>query len=394
MYVSKNGFIIPEVYKDLQASLRDGNLEKCCHWMVELVVSGELKSLVNWIIMFISDEYVSTNILFYDFVVKKLNIIKDGKYNWKKSKAIKESIAEIVVCLGKQKSVRNIFFKNDQLGKQKDYVDHICLHAAKEYKEIKDVFSFFIGNSIFTVICHLYEMILRGDARNAMKVFYYIIQKGTIKECETLSVANLEDTISKCKNDSVWLLWQLLYLFGERPEIERGMRTYIDTIFKLFCFEYSKKIRLERMNTLFTCLVICCKRKTVSLHNVYDDFVAKAGQQIHCLFDESLKTEKLQKSIDNFGELPTSTKKQHEPKKVISKGKKTSGMTEEQKMALDEKMKYFFVLTYEKPKTELYMNTKKFDYDMGKNVSKTIDVASWNEIDQSNSQYCSVEKIW
>lgn len=393
MYVSKNSFIIPDVYKDLLSCIESHNLEKACSWSVELIISGEIKHLLQWLIQLASHHNVTTNILFYDFLSKKIQLIKEQKYNWKKSKIVKESLAELVVCVSKNfQSQKMCFFKQENLGIQQEFIDALLIHKCpREFREVKEVFTFFVGNAIFTLICHIYDMLLRGNTKDAFRVAYFLIQKGTVKECETLSIVNVTEGIAKYKNDSIWILWQLLFVLTQRPEMQESSKTLVSRMFEIFCFDYNKKERLERANLLFTAMLICSKRKSLQFHNVYDDIVISAGKQIHLLYDDFLdktdvkpKKDTLKADIEGLGKEIKTTK-------TTSNSKKKSSMTPEQVQNLEEKMKYFFVLTYKKSPTHLYVNPKTFDNTLPQ-YQKTIDVESWTEIEPSNSQYCNVEK--
>ena len=334
MFVSKNGYMIPEIYSDLKSSMSNHDYERTCHWAVELTVSGQLKNLISWLIECVCNEYINTNVSFYKFIIEKIINLEAEKYNWKRTTTVKTTIAELITCIANEELSPTIFYK-PSAGNFKTYVESLHFYSSKEFPELKNELSFFHGQDIYTTVSHLYEFMLEGQIKNVFKILHYIIMKPSIPECETLDIVS---NVKRNRNDSIWLLWKILLIFTKRPPFDNLVTNYIENLFFIFSYDFSKKLRRERMNILFVGYLVCVKKKQIFSNNVYNNIVASAGMNINILFDEALKVESVKKSVNKTEN--TSTKND---KKVKTK------MTPEEIEELNQKMKYFYVMTYKSP---------------------------------------------
>lgn len=382
MFISKNGFLITDVYKDLKSSLASHDYERSCYWSVELIVSGEAKPMIHWLIALIATDYITTNGFLYEFVYNKIAYIYSEKYKWKTSLAVKKTFAELVTILAKEEQTTTSFYKTTA-GNFKTFIDSLHFYAPKEYRELKDNLPFFIGNEVFSLVSYLYEFMLNGDTKNVFKILYFISSKGVLHECETIDIVA---DIKKNKNDSVWLLWKVLFIFIHRPPIDDMVIKYVTSLYNIFSFEYSKKVRIERINLLFVAYVVCVKRKAVSVYNLYDNLVATAGNQIHVLYEDALKNEIIQKQVEK------EEKKVAKKRETVRKKTKSTS-TPEQIKALEEKIKYFYVLTYKAPSQCQYAPTRE-PLSLANNALKVINVKQ-DTYSSSNDQSSglAIEKI-
>jgi hypothetical protein len=375
MFVSKNGYIIQDIYKDLKQAMEQHDYERACHWSVELIITGEIKNLISWLISLINTHYVTTNALFYEFINKKLQILLENKFKWK-ADIVKTTLAELIVCLSKEEPAKAIFYKSVE-GNYREFIDSLSLFPIKVFPELDSYFTFFHGKELYSCIHHLYDSMLKSDSKTGLKIVHYILGKNTIPECETLK---LSMQIGKCKNDSVWLLWEIIFMFLSRPEIEHSLKIYINYLFYIFCFEYQKKYKQERANILCIAYIVCIKKKQIQTLHIYDDLIANAGKNINILYEESLKNENTLKG--NTKETTIIEKTKSIPSKSPSSKKNTSTMTETERKILEEKMKYLFVLTYKNPKSTLYSSRIMNQYQQQASF-KTIHV---NNMDEEKEQ--------
>lgn len=386
MFVSKNGYIIQDIYKDLKQAMEQHDHERACHWSVELIVSGELKNLISCLISLISTHYVTTNVLFYEFISQKLQILSENKFKWKVD-VVKTAMAELIVCLSKEQSTNTNFYKAVD-GNYREFVDSLSLFPMKTFHELDDYFTFFHGKELYSCIHHLYDFMLRSDTKSALKIVHYILAKSTIPECETLK---LSIQVGKCKNDSVWLLWEVIFMFLLRAEIQSSLRIYVHHLFYMYCFEYQKKHKQERANLLCVAFVVCIKKKPIQTMNVYNDLVAHASKHIHILYEESQGHDKTQDGASSESFVDTSVKSVKTSSSKASK-KNVSNMTEAERKALEEKIKYLFVVTYKNPNTALY-SSRIADQHQQKPCFKTIQVSDMDGGHKDPQQHVSITRL-
>lgn len=330
MIVSKNGYIIVEIYKDLKKAMMNHDFERVCNWSCELVCSGEIKNLINWIVGLCCNEYISTNSYIIKFCLSKIQTVSQAKYRWK-NKVVKEAICEILMILSKEESTSSLFYKIG--ANYQTYIDIIYHNRARQFRELQENMGFIIHNEMFVLFCYLYEFMLKNDAKAVCKIVHYIAHKANINECETLDIVR---DIPKNKTDPVWALWKTLFIYLERPPINKNVDVYVKSAFELFKFEYTKKRKQERLNLIFVCFIISVRRKQINCNETYDYIVSQAVKQIEAFYDDILKNEK------------RTTEKKGEDKKVIPERKKEkkSSLTYEQLNAIEKKTKYLFALTY------------------------------------------------
>lgn len=351
MMVSKNGYIISDIYKDLKRAMSAHDFERVCYWSCELVCSSEVKNLVLWIVGLCCNEYVNTNSYILSFALSKLQVISHKKYKWKDND-VRESICEILMILSKEEQTQTQFYKVGT--NYQTYIDMLYSNRVRHFRELQENMGYVIHNEFFVIFCYLYEFMLKNDAKTVCKIVHYIAQKSNIEECETLDIVR---DIPKNKSDPVWALWKVLFIYLERPPINGMVDTYIKYAFELFKFEYTKKNKFERLNLLLVCFILAVRRKQVCNECTYDSIVSQATKQIESIYadilkeDDIIKKSKTQKSV--VTEKPKSKKD----------AKTKSTLTREQLSAIENKTKYLFALTYHDPRKHVKqgINTSIFD---------------------------------
>ena len=362
--VSKSGYIIKDVYNDLMSSMETKNYVRTCHLTAELICSNELKTLTNWIISVLSNKYIGTNSFLLQFLNDRLMILRDEGFKWKND-IVRMAVCDMFLILSKENMTTTIFYKPTGYTKDiKHHIEQLYFSPQKHFVELQDNLAYVVENEIFQLICYLYEHMLKNDIKTVFKIMYFVLQKKTIDECETLDIVR---DIKKYTNDPVWLLWKLLFIYASRPPTNPYTQSYIQNAFDIFKFEYNRKIRDERLNLLFVCYIICVRRKAVSYHDTYDDFISKASNKIGIVYDEILEIETEQKKM---------RKAKEQEDKTQMKEKKKGLLDPEAQKALDEKMKYLYVLTYKKQKEPVYNKT---DSSVANFPLKILDVPSLSD---------------
>jgi hypothetical protein len=387
MIVSKSGFIIKDVYDDLRQSLFSHNFVRICHLSAELVCSSQVKALLNWIISLVCNQYIVTNAYMFHFIHTKIEEIKDQGFKWK-SIEVRKAICEIVMVLAKEEQHDSVFYKKDGGSGYKEFVESLYFSRPRTYPEVDDNLQYIKESEHFMTLVHLYEYMMQNDIKSVYRILYYIIHNiKTLEECETLDIVQQVKTKS-AKNDPVWVLWKLLFVYVERPPANQQTRLYVHSAFSLFCFEYNKKIRKERLNLLFACYLICVKRKQIIYENTYDDTIQSASNRIHIVYTEILEDEKRKTKLVKEQQV-----KEKKEKKTMKTGPK-SNLTPEQLKELNEKLKYIFVTTYKKPKSQYISNVPK-SFVTEKESYKVLNVSGndLGKIEPDSSQAVEIEKL-
>lgn len=341
--VSKSGFIIKDVYVDLEKSMSTQNHVRTCHLTAELVCSGEIRTLTSWVISLICNRYIGTNSFILEFASKRLLTIQKERYQWK-NMDVRISMCVLLLLLSKEEMTTSQFYKVESYTKEtKEFVESLFFKVPKSFRELRDNLSYVVENDVyFTVVRYMYELMLKNDIKNVFKIMHFILQSKKIDECETLDIVH---DVKKSKNDPVWLLWKVLFIFAERPPTNSTTILYIQNAFNIFSFEYNRKIRNERLNLLFVCYIICVRRKEIVYLDTYDNFIKGAASKIGIIYDELVEKET---RLKQAAQEKIKKDKQEKVKKEI---KIKSNLTPEEQQELDKKMKAFFVLTYQRQKT-------------------------------------------
>jgi hypothetical protein len=334
--VSKSGFIIKDVYNDLKNSMTSKDFTRVCHLSTELVCSGELKALVGWIVSLACNEFVGTNAYLLRSLSLKLSTIAEHRFKWT-HKEVRMCVCEALMLLSKEEYTSTCFYKHGT--KPGVFIDQLYFNAPMKYRELQDNLGLVVQHDVYSLASFLYEHMLKNDIKSVYKIMYAVLQVKQVDECETLEVVR---GVKKGKNDPVWLLWQVLFVFMKRPPVNAAVQGYVSNACELFSFEYNKKLRQERLNILFVCYLICVRRKNVVYQDTYDDVVSSARDRIHIVYDELLETDTKEKHMKQ------QVKKQEQKKKKETKQKST--LTPEEQKALEEKLRYIFVMTYQKPR--------------------------------------------
>jgi hypothetical protein len=349
MMVSKSGFIINEIYIELKRAMQSHDYERVCYWSAELVCSSQIKQLVSWIISLCCTEYVNTNCFISAFVISKCNYIIQEKYKWK-SNEVREALCEIVLFISQEEPATSTFYKHG--ASYKTFINSLYFKKNKEFRELKDNLGYIPHNEVYILINYLYEFMLINDIKSVFRILYHIVQMNGIEECETLDIVR---NIKKNKTDPVWVLWSVLFIFTKRPPCDPIVQKYIESSFNIFSIEYTKKIRNERMNILFICYLLCVKRKSVTYVDTYPSWISTNAKQVHVIYDDILRKENKEKEAkalqSKIAKENEKTKKGGEikEKKIAVKKDKNGTLTQEEKKELNEKMRWFFCLTYKDP---------------------------------------------
>ena len=358
--VSKSGFIVKDVYEDLKSSMATQNYVRVCHLTAELLCSGEIKHLASWLVAMISNHYVTTNAFLLRFAATRLSAVKREQFKWK-SDEVRKAVCELSLIFAKEPTTTSAtaFYKPERkLSKEnKTFVESQYFKPGKRFVELGDNLKYFSEDEdLFTTVCFMYEHMLKNDIKSVFKFMYHILQMKNMGACETLDIVR---DVKRCKTDPVWLLWKVLFIYAERPPTDDKTKVYISSAFDIFAFDYNKQVREERLNLLFVCYLICVKRKGTSYDNTCDDVIQQACSRIHVVYEEILEKENTEKKLLRAA-------KTDEKKVVVGKDKRerekktTSRLSDEERKALDEKMRYLFVMTYAKPKNDhLYSSARR-----------------------------------
>lgn len=378
MLVSKSGYIITDIYIDLKRCMACHDFERACYWSVELVSSGDIRNLVNWIISLCCNEYITTNAFLYGFIISKLSIMSENNYKWKQDN-VKKALCEIIMILSKEEQEEKVIYKPGT--NYKPFIDSLYFRKNNRFRELEENMSYVVHNELFILMSYMYEFMLQGDIKSTFKIMYHLIQKNTIDECETLDIVR---QVKKNKNDSVWALWKVLMIFTHRPPCDQKTRLYVNNVFSIFASDYAKKVRQERMNILFVAYVVCVKRKPITYHDTLDDIILQASNQVNVIYDEINKSEKKEKEEKKKDAKDINIKR----KECNKKTPKTTMTTEEQEQ-FEQKMRVFFTLTYKNPSTQLH---KPIIAPVSQQPCKLVDVNGDELQTDETNKYC-IEKI-
>jgi hypothetical protein len=361
MLVSKSGYLLTDLYIELERSMGTHDFQRACHLSCELVSSGQLKQLIAWLVKLVSKSYITTNACLLHGISARLNAISKSKFSWK-SDVVQKSLCEVVVLLSKEVPVERCLYKKGSIFP--GFSTQLQTVATKSFPELESNMGLVVGHEVFTLVRHLYNFMLEGNIKETNKVLYQICNRSNIPECETLDMVH--NFVKTCKDDAVWILWNTLFIFVNRPPCNKYVQAYVHNSFKVFAFGYTKKEKQDRLNLLFACYTVCVKRLEVSYTNTCDDLVSKASSQIQYIYDDinSIKNDNKEHERDQ-----QHTSYEHEEKlvsivgknkasakKTDTKKKPKSNLTPEQQRDMDEKMKYFFVIMRQEsePSTNIF----------------------------------------
>lgn len=355
MILSKSGFMIEDLFTELKGCMSRHDYEKACHISIELACSGQMGRLVSFLIGLISSDYVSTNAWLVHVICTRLQAMEEKKYSCK-AHVVRRNLVEIVVLLAQQEQEHNEFYQKET--QHTGFVNGLHFQSARHFPELEDGLGTHITKrvDVWFMLPHLYDFMLQGNIKSALKVVYALCNKNSVPECETIDI--VFKTVKKNKDDAVWILWKVLLIFASRPPSAPNMITYIQSCFNIFATQYNRKDRQFRLNLLFVCYVLAVRRKEIGWADVGNDIAERAGQMVDVIYDEIIKPAAVAKSADDHDDNAdpmrraksvSMPKPKSKPKAKVPK----STLTPEQKADMDSKMKYLFVITYHNENTSV-----------------------------------------
>lgn len=389
MMVSKSGYIINEIYVELRRSMMSHDYERVCYWSTELVCSGQIKQLVSWILCLCCNEYVNTNCFVSEYIVSKCNLLMNLKYKWKTDE-VRQTICNIILILSQEEPTTSRFYK--QGSNYKTFINSLYFIKNKQFRELQDNMGYLPHNEVYVLINYLYEFMLQNDIKSVFKILYHLLLTNNVDECETLDIVR---NIKRNKNDIVWALWKVLMIFTNRPPCDPIIQRYVNNSFQLFSFDYTKKIRGDRMNILFVCYLLCVKRKEVSYVDTNTDWISETSGKINELYSSILKDDDKKSASNNNPSPSNNNNNKTETKKVISSKKIKNELTPEKQEQFDEKMKYFFCIAYrDNNRTNHNVQQTKNNSSERSYKELSVEDASFdNEMSMSHQKRFHVEKL-
>ncbi len=336
-FVSKNGYIIHDIYGEIQNSIIQRNCEKSCYLSAELLCSGQIKKFLNWLVYKIGHDYITLNAYIVQFIGQRLELIESIGFKWQ-NKDIQKAICEMMILLCMERQNQVIVYKPDMDGGK--YVEALYFQRPKNFPELNDGMGLIVNNDKYIIFVYMYEFMVQGDIKSVFKIMSHIIRKcATIEECETLPLVN---NIKKFKNDSVWALWQVLFIYIKRPQNTNSyLKLYLENAFKVFAFDFTRKNKTERLNVLYVCYMICVRNKSIVYSELNNDLIKKASSQIDILYNDVLN-----KKVVDKAKQPPSQKKNNKKASVSN--------VISNKSEINDKMKYLFVCTYRNETLPMY----------------------------------------
>lgn len=320
------------------------NFLRACHLSAELVCSNEIRHLLCWLVALCCNCYVGTNAFVLHFLSTKLSMIVQEKYKWKKNSCVQQAVCDMVMILASEEQQPTSFFKFDTANSNKQFVQGLYFRSPKKFPELQDGLAHVVKHQVYELVIYLYEYMVANDIKSVYKIMHAVLAYKPIEECETLDIVR---DVKRPKNDPVWVLWKVLMIYAKRPPSNQHTLCYVENAFDVFCYDYSKRVRQERINLLFASYLICVRRKPINYNDTSNDVILNARNRIHVVYEEILNKETEEKHL--LKEHRSIQKKQ--ATRISKKDSKPkSSLTPEQLRDLEDKTKFMFVITYKKPR--------------------------------------------
>ena len=264
--ITFSGYKKTEVYKILFKSIESGKIENACNWATECICSGYMNELWQKLIIYCCISISINNPTLYNFLYKK-NIYFNNIIN-----NIDKKDRYSNLNLRNDQNIRNLFFsivtiatmssktkRYDKYPKLKDE-DFVFDNIFKRFKAIANIIPDdlihlnepeelkLVSNEIFT-----YFKNNNYDNSLYWVIWFFEWEKRNIKAKHNWNIDSRDiDVDNKFKNDSVWIIWNLILLECEYKT--DNIKLQIKSLYELYKSEYTSRKKSKRISLIYTCI--------------------------------------------------------------------------------------------------------------------------------------------
>lgn len=326
--ITVSGYSKIEAYSDLLQSMKKKDFTKVCLLMTELACTkGEYINLCSFLIETFSKHYVSGNILVLNAIVDRLRkLLILPKRNLIHNSIFQSSICECFMLVATQKP-KNISYLLNNVGF--DSIETIIYNVSnKKYKELAPLYeNDFMTSDMVKMINSLYHRMRHRDKNMVQVILSFILCH------KTIHISPIPESMLKChvkdnfRSDIVWYLWWLLFVYCGNRLNDETMKQYISGMCWLYCFQYQKKHRLQRINLLMKCFLVVSEKKQLCEKDLDEEVIKAASSKICVAFIDVIekngllcannqRKEKKQQNLQNMDE-PNRSYDVHDSDEVV-----------------------------------------------------------------------------
>lgn len=265
--VTYSGFIKAEVYHDLLKSMFEKDYTRICYDITELACTkNEYQNMFCFLIEHYSKYGASSNVSVCQNIAHRMRIIdglsrKHLVFNPVYQKLVCE-LAMIVVTSCKRAHPHDHVLR-DQLVVVDRLEPYLYNYQFKEHPEMA-VFSTTTDGEVYKMLSFLYNRMRHNDGVGCTLVLNYLLNVDP--RIDGVDFAYVNDIKPNLRNDIVWCLWQVLYLFINKHmkkkssgAVHKMLEDMFASYIFLYSYQYQKKFKANRINMLFHLYGLCCK---------------------------------------------------------------------------------------------------------------------------------------
>lgn len=306
-----SGYKKTEVISILFKSIESKNIDACCNWIVECIISGYSEYVWNKLCIYCAKNININNTELTDYILKQNKIfynildeenLNKNLLNLRNNRIIYNIfISTIIIIID---SSKNFKYKIPNIKKNDfntDYVRERLTCPMNLIPENK------ISNSEPQELKLILNEILyniKDNIDNYDKCFYWIYW---ILQWEKINLKNkiewniLErntDVDLKYRKDVIWLIWEII--LDEAKSKSKFVKDNINNLYKLYIFKYKKGDKMKRLPYLLNCILFLVKNiiKTTLIKSI--EPIIKCQCNLFLIIKSKKKYEKKPIQVNNI----------------------------------------------------------------------------------------------